>query len=75
MNQQFSAGSAVLRQGMRESLTGVQEFTQMTISGKIRRIELRELEAHRRAASGRQANEYWEEDFPELKSKATESSQ
>jgi acetyl-CoA synthetase len=42
-----------------------------TISGKIRRIELRALEAQRRTGSGRQANEYWEEDFTELKSKAT----
>jgi acetyl-CoA synthetase len=46
-----------------------------TISGKIRRIELRELEAQRPAGSGRQPNEYWEDDFPELKSKATTGSQ
>ncbi|MFO1061708.1 MAG: AMP-binding protein [Dongiaceae bacterium] len=42
-----------------------------TISGKIRRVELRKLEAERRAAgpdaAGRQPGEWWEEDFPELR--------
>ena len=41
-----------------------------TISGKIRRVELRQAELDRsagRGASGRYANEYWEEDLPELK--------
>jgi len=37
-----------------------------TISGKIRRVELRQLEAQRDAAGERGALEYWEEDFPEL---------
>jgi acetyl-CoA synthetase len=37
-----------------------------TISGKIRRVELRRLEAERREAGGRGAFEFWEEDFPEL---------
>jgi acetyl-CoA synthetase len=37
-----------------------------TISGKIRRVELRRLEADRRAAGERGAQEFWEEDFPEL---------
>jgi acetyl-CoA synthetase len=38
-----------------------------TISGKIRRVELRAAEARRRAAgSPRAAGEFWEEDFPEL---------
>ena len=37
-----------------------------TISGKIRRVELRAAEAARRAASARSAAaEFWEEDFPE----------
>ena len=44
------------------------EFAELpkTISGKIRRVELRTAEAARRAAGGRAAGEYWEEDFPEL---------
>jgi acetyl-CoA synthetase len=46
------------------------EFSDLpkTISGKIRRVELRGLEAGRPAGSGRRPGEYWEEDFPELKS-------
>jgi acetyl-CoA synthetase len=36
-----------------------------TISGKIRRVELRESEVDREA---REEHEYWEEDFPDLKS-------
>jgi acetyl-CoA synthetase len=44
------------------------EFTELpkTVSGKIRRVELRTAEAARRAAGGRVAGEFWEEDFPEL---------
>ncbi len=40
------------------------EFAELpkTISGKIRRVDLR-----RRAAQGRNENEFWEDDFPELK--------
>jgi acetyl-CoA synthetase len=39
-----------------------------TISGKIRRVELRGAEQQRSpAASVRHPNEWWEEDFPELK--------
>ena len=37
-----------------------------TISGKIRRVELRQLETARHAAGERGAFEYWQEDFPEL---------
>jgi acetyl-CoA synthetase len=37
-----------------------------TISGKIRRVELRKSEEKPRAAQ-RNVNEFWEEDFPELK--------
>jgi acetyl-CoA synthetase len=45
------------------------EFAELpkTISGKIRRVELRAGEAERRAAGGRAEAEFWEEDFPELK--------
>ena len=44
------------------------EFAELpkTISGKIRRVELRTAEAARRAAGRRGAGEFWEEDFPEL---------
>jgi acetyl-CoA synthetase len=34
-----------------------------TVSGKIRRVELRELELARTAATGRRAQEFWEEDL------------
>ncbi|MBX3501490.1 MAG: AMP-binding protein [Alphaproteobacteria bacterium] len=37
-----------------------------TISGKIRRVELRTTEAGRVAARQRGAHEFWEEDFPDL---------
>ncbi len=46
------------------------EFAELpkTISGKIRRVELRTAEAARRHAdAGREAHEFWEEDFPELR--------
>lgn len=39
-----------------------------TISGKIRRVQLRAQEAQARAAGGRTAGEHFEEDFPGLKS-------
>jgi acetyl-CoA synthetase len=35
-----------------------------TISGKIRRVELRNAEAQRRADEARRPNEFWEEDLP-----------
>ena len=38
-----------------------------TISGKIRRVELRRNEAAQRQADKRGTTEFWEEDFPELK--------
>jgi len=38
-----------------------------TISGKIRRVQLRQLEAERRAAGRRGADEHFEEDFPGLR--------
>ncbi len=41
-----------------------------TISGKIRRVELRNTEAERRASDTRGEREYWEEDFASLKSGA-----
>ncbi len=41
-----------------------------TISGKIRRVELRGSEQQRdAAAAGRRAQEFWEEDFPALKTR------
>jgi acetyl-CoA synthetase len=46
------------------------EFAELpkTISGKIRRVELRQNEARQRAEKRRGASEFWEEDFPELRS-------
>ncbi|AIP30646.1 AMP-binding enzyme family protein [Paraburkholderia xenovorans LB400] len=38
-----------------------------TISGKIRRVELRRREMERDMGAGRFPDEYWEEDFPELR--------
>jgi acetyl-CoA synthetase len=38
-----------------------------TISGKIRRVDLRRLEAERRERGVRSAGEFFEEDFPDLK--------
>ncbi|ROZ74975.1 AMP-binding protein [Ramlibacter sp. WS9] len=38
-----------------------------TISGKIRRVDLRKLEADRRERGARDADEHFEEDFPNLK--------
>ncbi len=45
------------------------EFSELpkTISGKIRRVELRGVETAPGTQSARRTNEYWEEDFPELK--------
>jgi acetyl-CoA synthetase len=45
------------------------EFAELpkTISGKIRRVELRAAEAERRGAGVRVEMEFWEEDFPELR--------
>ncbi|HEY4042400.1 MAG TPA: AMP-binding protein, partial [Rhodopila sp.] len=37
-----------------------------TISGKIRRVELRQMEARRASAGTRESTEFREEDFPEL---------
>ena len=44
------------------------EFAELpkTISGKIRRVELRQGESRLRTGEGRASNEFWEEDFPEL---------
>ena len=64
---------AILR-SMRERLAPYKrirriEFTDLpkTISGKIRRVELRRVEIERRARNERDAKEFWESDFPELK--------
>ncbi|MGC2323071.1 MAG: AMP-binding protein, partial [Terriglobales bacterium] len=45
------------------------EFSDLpkTISGKIRRVQLRGVEQEARQHEGRRPGEYWEEDFPELK--------
>jgi acetyl-CoA synthetase len=45
------------------------EFAELpkTISGKIRRVELRGAEQARAAAGARRPGEFWEEDFPELR--------
>jgi acetyl-CoA synthetase len=44
------------------------EFAELpkTISGKIRRVQLRQAEDERRARGERGTLEFWEEDFPEL---------
>ena len=44
------------------------EFSELpkTISGKIRRVELRTLEANRRSGGARVELEFWEHEFPEL---------
>jgi acetyl-CoA synthetase len=46
------------------------EFAELpkTISGKIRRVELRRAEAKLREGTTRAPAEFWEEDFPDLKS-------
>ena len=45
------------------------EFSDLpkTISGKIRRVQLRKLEEERRRRDERVEQEYWQEEFPELK--------
>ena len=45
------------------------EFTELpkTISGKIRRVQLRAIEIERGLHQERRPSEFWEEDFPELK--------
>ena len=45
-----------------------------TISGKIRRVELRSLEAGRKADGSRGELEFWEHDFPELSGTGTSRS-
>ncbi len=49
------------------------EFAELpkTISGKIRRVELRTAEAARRAEGRRAAHEFWEEDFLELSERSS----
>ena len=45
------------------------EFSDLpkTISGKIRRVQLRGVEQEARQQPGRRPGEFWEEDFPELR--------
>jgi len=47
------------------------EFVELpkTISGKIRRVELRQYDEKLRGAGSRGAQEYWESDFPELRTR------
>jgi acetyl-CoA synthetase len=51
------------------------EFAELpkTLSGKIRRVELRQVEANRVAAGERGANEFWERDFPDLRQNSSSS--
>ena len=44
------------------------EFSELpkTISGKIRRVELRKREQQRAPGGTRGEHEFWQEDFPEL---------
>ena len=51
------------------------EFAELpkTISGKIRRVELRRAENDRPAGGARRAREFWEEDFPDLRRTGGES--
>jgi acetyl-CoA synthetase len=53
------------------------EFAELpkTISGKIRRVELRLSENGRSGMNARRRHEFWEEDFPELRRRADESSE
>jgi acetyl-CoA synthetase len=48
------------------------EFSDLpkTISGKIRRVELRTSESLRPVGAARREHEYWQDDFPELKEHA-----
>jgi acetyl-CoA synthetase len=45
------------------------EFSELpkTISGKIRRVQLRAIEKEPRESGSRREREYWEDDFPEFK--------
>ncbi|HET9595859.1 MAG TPA: AMP-binding protein [Anaeromyxobacteraceae bacterium] len=47
------------------------EFSELpkTISGKIRRVELRSQEARRAPEAARGTREFWQDDFPELREK------
>jgi acetyl-CoA synthetase len=51
------------------------EFAELpkTISGKIRRVELRVREAERRKAGERATLEFWDQDFPELRGATAET--
>jgi acetyl-CoA synthetase len=50
------------------------EFAELpkTISGKIRRVELRRAEHERPAGAARGAGEFWESDFPDLREASAE---
>jgi hypothetical protein len=42
------------------------DIRHVVISGKIRRVELRALEVHRRSGRADVELEFWEHEFPEL---------
>lgn len=72
-NAAVAATALALFRFVRERLAPYQrirriEFAELpkTVSGKIRRVELREQERVRRARNERAAGEFWEEDFEEL---------
>ena len=54
------------RLGPYKRIRGI-EFSELpkTISGKIRRVQLRRIESQ--PSEGRRPDEYWEDDFPDLK--------
>jgi acetyl-CoA synthetase len=60
------------RLGPHKRIRGI-EFCELpkTISGKIRRVQLRKLEQEARALGVRNAGEFWEEDFADLRRNPT----
>ncbi|QGZ56297.1 AMP-binding protein [Paraburkholderia acidiphila] len=77
VRQGFEAGPELAREVFRFSREKLAPYKRIrrlqfsdlpkTISGKIRRVELRRREMERSAEPARQPDEYWEEDFPELR--------
>ncbi|POR54622.1 acetyl-CoA synthetase [Paraburkholderia eburnea] len=77
VRQGFEAGPDLAREVFRFSREKLAPYKRIrrlqfsdlpkTISGKIRRVELRRREMERTAEPARQPDEYWEEDFPELR--------
>jgi acetyl-CoA synthetase len=77
VRQGFEAGPELAREVFRFSREKLAPYKRIrrlqfselpkTISGKIRRVELRRREAERPADVERLPDEFWEEDFPELR--------